>query len=71
MESLQKQSQQEELFRSVEVPAGEHRIVWTYHPVSFKVGGRLQPADTVVAGGNRPYSFSGIRVVSHGWIDHK
>jgi len=30
--------QQEELFRSVEVPAGEHRIVWTYHPVSFKVG---------------------------------
>ncbi|MBD3675466.1 MAG: YfhO family protein [Planctomycetaceae bacterium] len=28
----------EGLFRGVDVPAGEHRIVWTYQPLSFRVG---------------------------------
>jgi hypothetical protein len=33
-----KATKQEELFRGVEIPAGEHRIVWSYEPVSFKIG---------------------------------
>lgn len=28
----------EDLFRGVDVPPGEHRVVWTYQPLSFKVG---------------------------------
>lgn len=38
----------EGLFRGVDVPAGEHVIVWSYHPLSFRLGAWISVITLVI-----------------------